>query len=263
MSVKCIEWHEGQSEPRSYASSPLGVGRLIVGRTGLPNNVYIVWDPATMDAVVVDPGWAAPVVKSVFQRFLLRARGILITHCHLDHCRDAGHLAASLACPVYGSAKACSSAGYSEWHRPLALEDCIIEMGSLTVRAYYTPGHTACSFSYNLGDLLFTGDLLFAEGCGLIGKEDGDAREMFRSVRKLRDLVDDDWFVCAGHSYRLNAGLPFGVVRRCNLYLQFNDEDRFVRFCERPSRMKHLPPKVEEAGIISPMLQWGTRTRKV
>ena len=63
-----------------------------------------------------------------------------------------------------------------------------IPLGGLSIRALHTPGHTAGSYCYLVGDALFSGDTLFQQSCGRTDFPTGDSAAMARSLRRLADL---------------------------------------------------------------------------
>jgi len=72
---------------------PITVGMLEV-------NCYLVWDEATRQALVVDPGADAPVIAARIAAHELRPAGILLTHAHVDHIGAVPELAREFALPV-------------------------------------------------------------------------------------------------------------------------------------------------------------------
>ncbi|MBT3296121.1 MAG: hydroxyacylglutathione hydrolase [Verrucomicrobia bacterium] len=163
------------------------------------NFIYVL--VAGQRAAVVDPGVAGPV-----QAFLdaegLTLELILLTHYHGDHTGGVSALRRS-GCVVAGPAGG-----------PVALDRVVVDgealdFGHSAIEVLDVPGHTAHDTAYCLPDepALFTGDVLFAGGCGrLFG---GDAAPMWRSLCRLRALPAETRLY-GGHDYTLD-NLEFAV----------------------------------------------------
>ncbi len=149
------------------------------------------------EAVVVDPGDAAPVEQAL-RADGLRLAAILLTHHHRDHTGGAAALAAQAGCPVYGPAGESIAATTV----PLCEGDTVDAL-DLRFAVLDTPGHTRGHIAYHCEDeaLLFCGDTLFAAGCGKLFE--GTPAQMWRSLRKLAALPDETRVYCA-HEYTLS-----------------------------------------------------------
>lgn len=157
------------------------------------------------DAVVVDPGDAAPI-ESFLSKQGLALRAILATHHHGDHVGGVPALAARWKCPVFGPA----TEKIPEITRKLREGDGIV-VPSLDVplEVLDVPGHTAGHIAYVHRDpadpFVFCGDTLFAGGCGRLFE--GTAAQMVASLSKLAALPPRTRVYCA-HEYTL-ANLRF------------------------------------------------------
>jgi hydroxyacylglutathione hydrolase len=166
------------------------------------NYIWLIYDDATGEAFVVDPGDANPV-EAKLQDMQLSLTGILITHHHLDHTGGLEQLRSNHTPIVYGPA---NPAVEGIDHR-LASGDVIQVLGeSFSVKE--VPGHTLDHIAYfHDGDipLLFCGDTLFAGGCGRVFE--GTPPMMHASLESLAALPGNTRVYCA-HEYTL-ANLAF------------------------------------------------------
>ena len=165
------------------------------------------------DAIVIDP--AQPRIKNELEKHGLRAKFVLLTHCHFDHIGGVESLqkdGARVYCsekekPLVGTYAELSEhfgAPYSNYTVDETFYDGEEkEFGGLRVKALLTSGHTQGSVCYLFtekdgGRYLFTGDTLFA---GTVGRTDfptGDMAKLRLSLKKLADL-DGDMPVYPGH----------------------------------------------------------------
>ncbi len=144
-------------------------------------------------ALLVDPGEATPVLQYLSSQKLELA-AILLTHHHGDHTNGVAGLLAHFNVPVIAS-----SASNVSWvtHR---LEDGeYIQFASFApIRGISIPGHTLDHMAYQIDNTLFTGDTLFAAGCGRVFE--GTHEMMYASLQKLAALPKDLNIYC-GHEY--------------------------------------------------------------
>jgi len=133
-------------------------------------NAYVVFSRRTKQAVVIDPGVEDPRIGEIVRERGLAVKAILVTHGHEDHAGAAGLTAGLFNAPV-----CASRIDAKEFAVPAerVLEDGqALEFDGLAIRAIHTPGHTAGSLCFLIGDHLFSGDTLFKNGIGKVGEED-------------------------------------------------------------------------------------------
>jgi glyoxylase-like metal-dependent hydrolase (beta-lactamase superfamily II) len=180
----------------------------------LQTNCYLVADPATCDAVVIDPGWDTPVVLDALAQRQWQARAVLLTHAHFDHLGAvAGVVAATRApfaihpldLPLMRQRGGGLSFG-------LVVPDCPepdrllepgqpFEAGSLRFDVLFVPGHTLghVAFYHAAGGLVFSGDVLFQQGIGRTDLPGGNYQTLMRSIRQVLLALPDETTVCPGH----------------------------------------------------------------
>ena len=161
------------------------------------NYLWLIHDG--VDAAVVDPGDAAPILAAL-ERLNLRLTAILLTHHHADHTGGVPALLAHAAVPVFGP----RNDGIAAVTEPLGQGDTVSVPGiGLAVRVIDVPGHTLGHIAYvsDAEHWLFCGDTLFAGGCGRIFE--GTPAQMADSLGKLAGLPDTTQVFCA-HEYTLS-----------------------------------------------------------
>ena len=169
------------------------------------------------DAMVVDPGQAAPVQQALAERNLALT-AILLTHHHQDHVGGVADLVSQTGAMVYGPAgevlPICDVA---------LLEGDIVSDSSLqlSLSILDVPGHTAGHIAF-AGEIagqpvLFCGDTLFAAGCGRLFE--GTPAQMEASLTKLAGLPADTAVYCA-HEYTLSNMRWARAVEPANQHLQ-------------------------------------------
>jgi hydroxyacylglutathione hydrolase len=155
------------------------------------------------DAVIVDPGDAAPVFAAADAG--LRPGLILLTHHHADHI---GGCAALLqrwpGLPVFAPVDErigmpCTRVG----------EGDRVEHGEWRFEVMSIPGHTSSHVAFHGHGVVFCGDTLFSLGCGRMFE--GTPEQMLASLDRLAGLPDAT-LVCCGHEYTLaNAAFAAAV----------------------------------------------------
>ena len=160
------------------------------------NYIWLVHDPASGETMVVDPAEADPVLAEAERRGWTIGQ-IWNTHWHPDHTGGNAAIKAATGATVSGPA--------AEAERIPTLDVTLgegdtVRLGAHLARVIETPGHTAGHIVFHLPDdaVVFTGDTLFAMGCGRLFE--GDAAQMFDNMAKLAALPDETIVYCA-HEY--------------------------------------------------------------
>ncbi len=191
-------------------------------------------------AAVIDPGVAEPVVSFLDDEDLTLDL-ILLTHYHADHTGGVTTLRRT-GCDVVGPAN-----GAVEVDRTV-VHGTVVDFDRHAIVALAVPGHTAHDTAYYLPDAkaLFTGDVLFACGCGrMFGR---DAHRMWGSLCRLRDLPGDTR-IYVGHDYT-RENLEFAA------HLEPGNKAvraRLERFLTDPESV--MPPTLAEEKQTNPFLR--------
>ena len=169
-------------------------------------NCYLLADEDAKQCAVIDPGdYGAGVAREVSASgYALTA--IFLTHGHYDHTGGVEALLKEFPdAPVYLSRKdQYPGDAYLQQLFP-TIPGCrdygegdTFTVGSLEVKVLSTPGHSEGSVSLLCGDVLFSGDTLFAGSCGRTDFPGGSMRVIMTSLKRLGQL-EGDFKVLSGH----------------------------------------------------------------
>lgn len=202
----------------------------------MKNYNYLVIDPISRQAVVVDPAWQMEKIDQALMDGQASLNGILITHTHSDHIHLAKPLAEKYSCPIWMSREEIAASGFDA-KQLVAIDETPLRVGGMLIRPILTPGHTPGCICYLIENDLFTGDVLFAEGCGLC-RDTEAAYNMFASLENLKTRLQPDTRIFPGHSYGQIPGQKFSRILKDNIYLQFPNKESFAAFRLRPGQNK-------------------------
>ena len=190
---------------------------------------YVVSDVATKKAAIIDSVWnfdqaagrtsfeSADTIIAYVEAEGLDIEWILETHAHADHLSAAPYLQEKLGGKLAIGREIVTVQGVfgrifnegtelardgSQFDRLLDDGD-VLMIGDITLLALHVPGHTPADMAYVIGDALFTGDTMFMPDYGSARADfpGGDARHLYRSVRRLMQLPDATRvFLC--HDYK-------------------------------------------------------------
>lgn len=169
-------------------------------------NCYILEDDTTGKAAVIDPGDEAGRILKVLEEDKVEVEYILLTHGHYDHTTGVPELHRALPqAKVYIHKADANGAGSQLFPLAKQVEDLLyyddgdkLTLGSLTIEVIHTPGHSKGSVTLKVGDVLFSGDTLFAGSCGRTDLAGGSYAEIMASLKRLGRL-EGDYHVCPGH----------------------------------------------------------------
>lgn len=213
------------------------------------NYIWLVSDGH--DAVVVDPGEAAPVRAYLAKRGW-RLSAILLTHHHADHVGGVAELVGDTRIPVYGPA----AEAIPVVTQPLAGGERVrLEAPHLELDILEVPGHTRGHIAYyQAGQAgapphVFCGDTLFACGCGRLFE--GTPAQMLASLDALAALPGDTQVHCA-HEYTL-SNIRFALA--CdphNAQLHAWHDEATAR---RARNVPTLPTTIAHEKTVNPFLR--------
>ena len=160
------------------------------------NYGVLVHDPVSGDTASIDAPDASAVEAALAENNW-KLTHILVTHHHFDHTQGISELKSKYKCHVIGpEAEASKIKTLDETKK----DGDQFTFGGESVTVISTPGHTLgmINFYFPQSKVVFTGDTLFALGCGRIFE--GDADMMWQSLSKLAELPAETTVYC-GHEY--------------------------------------------------------------
>lgn len=193
-------------------------------------NCFVIGDPVTKRAIVIDPGGDVQKIAQSLRDRDLTVTSIVATHAHFDHLVAADALRELTGAPFYmHDADKPLLDWYEESGRMFlglelgpppavdtsASEGDVLAAGDVRLRVIHTPGHSPGSISLVATDAIFSGDTLFA---GSIGRSDlpgGDAETLLGVIRSRLLTLDDSVAVHPGHG----PSTTIGEERRSNPFV--------------------------------------------
>ena len=248
---------------------------------------HVVHDPATLRAAVIDPVLdfdqasgrtshaSADRVIAHVEAHGLTVDWLLETHAHADHLSAAPYLKERLGGQiVIGAAIRTVQDVFGKvfnegpaFARDGSQFDLLMDdghtfrVGGIEAIALHVPGHTPACLAYVIGDAVFVGDTLFMPDYGTARADfpGGDARTLYRSIRRLMALPDETRaFLC--HDYKATGRDQFvwettiGAERTANVHVHEGvSEDEFVAMREARDATLGMPK------LILPSIQVNMR----
>jgi glyoxylase-like metal-dependent hydrolase (beta-lactamase superfamily II) len=182
----------------------------------IETNCYIVTDEKTRGCVVIDPGAEAAVLLNYLEENRLNCHFILLTHGHFDHVGGVRAIADAARCPVRINEKDLALPPFITngklCYTDLLKEGATVQVGKLFFTVLETPGHTPGSVCLRCGNALFSGDTLFAGGCGRTDLPGGSAAELRESLKRLA-AIPENLTVLPGHGEATTLDRERGWIR--------------------------------------------------
>ncbi|HXG45389.1 MAG TPA: MBL fold metallo-hydrolase [Gemmatimonadales bacterium] len=199
--------------------SELAIVRLPNGQ--FVQNCYLLADPATREAVIVDPGEEPRLFLDALERRRWRPTAIWLTHAHLDHIMGVEAVKRATGVPIYLHPldrplyEALPAQG--EW-AGLALtpppppdaalaDGQRLRVGPHEIVVRHTPGHSPGSVSFVGDDFIVGGDVLFAGSIGRTDLPGGDFNTLRASIQRVFLSRPDSTVVLSGHGPETTIGV--------------------------------------------------------
>lgn len=176
---------------------------------------------------------------------LSRCKGVVATHADADHVQGLAAARDRLRTKAFAHPHAAdrlergervetfaqiTAQGFDIPMPPCPIDQRVTEgdvlaVGDLRLEVWHTPGHTPGQLSFRLGDLLFSGDNLYADGCvGVIDAHHGSSLPDFvRSLERIRDTAVTHLLPSHGPPFRHDPALTQRTIDRLRGYMSMAD----------------------------------------
>ena len=247
---------------------------------------YVVYDVKSKKCAVIDSVLDfdfssgtidyhnAEKIISFIEKMKLDLEWLIETHVHADHLSASPYIQKKLGGKIGISEKISDiqnifgktfNAG-TEFQRDGSQFDRLFKdndeykIGSIKCKVINTPGHTPACTAHVIGNSIFVGDTLFMPDLGSARADfpGGDARELYRSIRKILSYPDDTFiFVCHDYpptSRKVEWVTTVGEQKKNNIHVKTSiEEDEFVKVREARDKTLSMPK------LIIPSIQVNMR----
>ena len=186
-------------------------------------NAYLVADPETKDAAVIDPAWDGHIILAEAQRRSWRIAHLWYTHAHFDHIGGAGAIADALnPLPLValhpndhvlwraGGGGALFGFDIDPGPEPTIdfSQGQILRLGSNEFEVRFTPGHTPghCILYVPASGVCFCGDLIFAGSVGRTDFPGSSWEQLGNSIKTQIFTMPDETRLLSGHGPETTVG---------------------------------------------------------
>jgi glyoxylase-like metal-dependent hydrolase (beta-lactamase superfamily II)/rhodanese-related sulfurtransferase len=207
---------------------------------------YLLASRAGGEALILDPVLEkADRYCQLLRELDLRLVKAVDTHLHADHVTGLGELRDRTQCiTIMGEQSKADVVSM----RVSDGDKVMIEGLSLDVM--YTPGHTDDSYSFLMGDRVFTGDTLLIRGTGRTDFQNGSSRAQYESIFNRLLKLPDETMVFPAHDYKGDTVSTIGEEKRFNPRLQVRSVDEYI---ELMANLKLPNPKMMDVAVPANM----------
>jgi glyoxylase-like metal-dependent hydrolase (beta-lactamase superfamily II)/rhodanese-related sulfurtransferase len=207
---------------------------------------YLLASRAGGEALILDPVLEkADRYCQLLRELDLRLVKAVDTHLHADHVTGLGELRDRTQCiTIMGEQSKADvvSMRVSDGDK--------VTIEGLCLDVMYTPGHTDDSYSYLMGDRVFTGDTLLIRGTGRTDFQNGSSRAQYESIFNRLLKLPDETMVFPAHDYKGDTVSTIGEERRYNPRLQVRSVDEYI---ELMANLKLPDPKMMDVAVPANM----------
>src|ERR687887_2332150 len=207
---------------------------------------YLIASRVGGEALILDP-----VLEKVdrycqlLRELDLRLVKAVDTHLHADHVTGLGELRDRTHCiTIMGEQSKADVVSMR------VADGDKVTIEGLTLDVMYTPGHTDDSYSYLMGDRVFTGDTLLIRGTGRTDFQNGDPRAQYDSIFNKLLKLPETTLVYPAHDYKGDTVSTIGEEKRHNPRLQVKSGDEYV---DLMSRLNLPNPKMMDVAVPANM----------
>lgn len=204
----------------------------------MANFMYLLGDPESRQALIVDPAWDVESLLQVARRDDYQIAGALVTHYHPDHVggdlwgvqvEGVTRLLESEAVPLYVNKHEAEGlkrvTGVADSDLKRVDDGDALDLGALSIGFLHTPGHTPGSQCFLIGDRLVAGDTLFVQGCGRVDLPGGDPDQMYYSLTQKLAKLPPETVLYPGHHYGPTETSTIADELEQNVYMRVQSLD--------------------------------------
>ncbi len=208
----------------------------------MANFMYLLGDPKSREALVVDPAWDVHSLLEIAQEDGFLAVGAVITHYPPDHVggdlfgvqvEGVTRLLEHKSVPLYVNKHEAQGlrvvTGVSESDLHKVDDGDTLSLGDVQIRFLHTPGHTPGSQCFLVGDRLVAGDTLFVQGCGRVDLPGADPEQMYYSLTQKLAKLPPETVLYPGHHYGPTETSTIGEELERNAYLRIQSLEDWHR----------------------------------
>lgn len=211
---------------------------------------YLIASDYGREALLIDPvREQIPLYTRLLNELQLKLVVSIDTHTHADHVTASGPLSQQFESQIAQGEQ--TPAEHVTWKLK---ENETLRVDGLQLKTIYTPGHTNDSYSFLMGDRLFTGDTLLIRATGRTDFQGGDPYKQYDSLFNKLLRLPDSTFVYPAHNYAGIMHSTIGEEKRYNSRLQVRSAEEYASIMdalclERPRMMDIALPANLRCGL--------------
>ena len=189
---------------------------------------YVISSGKGREALIIDPviEHTEEYIK-VLDKLELKLVKVLDTHIHADHITGLNELSKRTTC-----SKVMGEKSKSEVIDLKVKDDDEINIENIKLKTIYTPGHTDCSYSFLMGDRVFTGDTLLISGTGRTDFQNGSAHDAYNSLFGKLLKLPEETLVYPAHDYNGKKNSTIGNEKNNNPRLQVSSKEEYAEIMD-------------------------------
>lgn len=195
----------------------------------MQNYVYLLGDPKTKVAAVIDPGWEPDTILKAAEDEGYRITHIFVTHTHFDHVNALEEVLKKTDAKVCVNAQEAPFLLFAGKNLSKVKGGDRIKIGSHEVEFLHTPGHTPGSQCFLVEGSLISGDTLFINYCGRTDLPGGDAEQLYHSLHDCLAQLPAKTILYPGHNYAEHPTSSIQQELKDNPYLASQSLEEFLR----------------------------------
>ena len=189
---------------------------------------YVISSGKGREALIIDPviEHTDEYIK-ILDKLELKLVKVLDTHIHADHITGLNELSKRTTC-----SKVMGEKSKSEVIDLKVKDDEEINIENIKLKTIYTPGHTDCSYSFLMGDRVFTGDTLLINGTGRTDFQNGSAHDAYNSLFGKLLKLPEETLVYPAHDYNGKKHSTIGNEKNNNPRLQVSSKEEYAEIMD-------------------------------